>query len=541
MYSGSRGGGTIPQSRTKVVGVLRGTLNATGAPQVLFSPMRPSSSVLVFLATLGCVPVALAQAVPGVTGGTGRDLSQLPGSFQTLHNDFNTVDKSGDRILTRSGCLAQFGDTFYWYGGNPRGFREQHCYASKDLVHWAHKGVVLRHDTDANRIDVLYNDTTKQYVMFLKYDGNGAHFAVATADNPEGPFMIKKVMLIDNALIGDMSMFKDDDGSAYLCYVSWAKGTNRQHGIYKMSADYLTPEERVHLWDLGGREAPHLFKRNGTYYYGTSETAWIDSSGTHYYTATNLAGPWTSARAMPTPGSDNSWDSQCDFVFPIKGEQGTVYVYVGDRWLRDAPRGRNGSYVWLPMEFDGDMPVLRYHQDWEINLREGTWRAFDAARNLAAGKSVIASSEANGNVATNVTSATNYTNYVAKHWDSDASDPQWLSVDLGVATQVGRVILKWNVAAAKTYQIQTSVDGSTWSDAFATDRGSANVVADVQFSQRTARYIRVNGIERAPVQVETRRRVPGDPAAATRPASNPTSRPSPPMRYSLFNVTVLAK
>ena len=499
-----------------------------------------SASALALM--IGCLTTATArgQAVQGVTGGTAAATAgNLPDRFVTLHNDFNWTDESGQRILTRSGCLAQFDGVFYWYGGNPRGFREQHCYTSTDLVRWTHKGVVLRHDTDANRIDVLYNDATKQYVMFLKYDGNGAHFAVATAEKPEGPFTVKSKSLVDGALIGDMSMFKDEDGAAYLCYVSWAKGTNAQHGIYGMSADYLTPETRVFLWDKGGREAPHLFKRNGLYYYGTSETAWIDSSGTSYYTARSLEGPWTRAKPVATPGSDNSWDSQCDFVFPIQGKGGTVFLYVGDRWLRDTAHGRNGSFVWLPMEFDGDAPRLDYHQDWEINPAAGTWRPFDPSRNLAAGKPAAASSADGANVAGHVTAPKTFAGYVKSHWTSDASDPQWVSVDLGAPAEFNRVILKWNMSAAKEFKIQTSADGATWADVYGTERGSANVVTDVGFPTTRARYVRMYGTQRAAVQVETRRRVPGDPAAATRPATGPATRPAPPGRYSLFDFMVL--
>ncbi len=316
--------------------------------------------------------------------GGGSSANDKPaGKWQTIHNDFYWVDQNGSRILTRSGCLCKFNGIFYWYGGNPRGFREQYCYSSTDLMHWTNHGVILRHNTDANRIDVLYNDTTKQYVMFLKYDGNGAHFGIATAEKPEGPFTFKSQTLIDNALIGDMSMFKDTDGTAYLCYVSWAVGTNAQHGIYKMSSDYLTPEKRMFLWNTRGREAPHMFKRNGIYYYGTSKTAGIQSSGTSYYTAKNLEGPWSPAVPLPTPGSKNSWDSQVDFVYPIQGTEGTLYMFAGDRWLKDAAAGRNGDYVWLPMEFDGDVPTVHYYQDWDLNLEKGTWREFDATRNLA--------------------------------------------------------------------------------------------------------------------------------------------------------------
>ena len=165
------------------------------------------------------------------------------------------------------------------------------------MVHWTNQGVVLRHDTDANRIDVLYNDTTKQYVMFLKYDGNGAFLGIATAEKPEGPFTFKSKTLVDDARMGDMSVFKDSDGRVYLCYVSWAVGTNAQHGIYRMSDDYLTLDKRIFLWDIRSREAPHIFKRNGIYYYGTSRTAGIQSSGTSYYTVHESGRPLVAGQA----------------------------------------------------------------------------------------------------------------------------------------------------------------------------------------------------------------------------------------------------
>ena len=139
--------------------------------------LKFSATILVGMAALVAVfsrVAALGQAVPSVTGGASPAMAKLPDSWVTIHNDFNWLDHDGQRILTRSGCLCMFNGVWYWYGGNPRGFREQHVYASTDLVNWTHKGVVLRHDTDANRIDVLYNDKTKLYVMFLKYDGNGA-------------------------------------------------------------------------------------------------------------------------------------------------------------------------------------------------------------------------------------------------------------------------------------------------------------------------------------------------------------------------------
>jgi hypothetical protein len=458
-----------------------------------------------------------------------------------FHNDFYWTDTDGNRILTRSGCLCNFNGVYYWYGGNPRGFREQYCYTSTDLVHWTNKGVVLRHDVDANRIDVLYNEPTKTYVMILKYDGNGAHFAVATAEKPEGPFTFKYQTLVDDALMGDMSVFKDDDGKAYLCYVSWAVGTNAQHGIYLLSDDYQKLEKRIYLWDIRSREANHMFKRNGIYYYGTSRTAMIASSETNYYTATNINGPWSPARTLPTPGSTNSWDSQVDFVYPFKGTQGTLYMFVGDRWTKDLPHGRNGDYIFLPMEFDGDDPHLNYYQDWELNPAAGAWRKFDPARNLAAGKPVTASSDDGKNLAKNVTAPKTYADYVNLHWDSATSgDTQWIAVDLGTPTDINRVILKWNTNAAKDFKIQTSLDNTAWKDVFSTDKGSSYSVTDESFPTTSARHVRMYATAKAPV-ISFARGLGGRGArgrGATQPAA---TQPAPQAQgvYSLFDFMVL--
>jgi hypothetical protein len=97
------------------------------------------------------------------------------------------------------------------------------------------------------------------------------------------------------------------------------RGTNAQHGIYRLTPDYQALDTRIFLWDIRSREANHIFKRNGMYYYGTSRTAGIQSSGTSYYTSLNIAGPWSPAKPLATPGSNNSWDSQVDFVFPRTG------------------------------------------------------------------------------------------------------------------------------------------------------------------------------------------------------------------------------
>jgi hypothetical protein len=345
-------------------------------------------------------------------------------------------------------------------------------------------------------MDMLDNESTRQYVMFLKYDTNSAYFAFATSPTPDGQFTFRSKTLVDGARIGDMSMYKDDDGTAYLCYVWWNKGPNRQHGLYRLSADYLSLDKRMYLWDIPGREAPHIFKRNGIYYYGTSRTAGIQSSGTSYYTATNLAGPWSPAVPLPTPGSTNSWDTQVDFVYPFHGTQSTLFMFDGDRWTKNG--GRQGDYAWLPVEFNGDQPIVNYYQDWDLDIAAGTWRKFDPARNLAAGKPVTASSVNGTLIASNVTAPKTYLNYRDYRWESGFSDSEWITVDLGSVQDINRIILKWYIHYAKTYKIQTSTDGVNWTDDL-TAHGASFSVSDEKFPTTSARYIRMLGIQRGSI------------------------------------------
>jgi len=446
-------------------------------------------------ATGGIVQDGGIPATGGASGGASGDGGVAPTGWGTIHNDFFWYDQDGNLIQVRSGAMRKFGDTYYWYGSLP-GAIEQTCYSSPDLVHWTYKGVVIKLDKDANRMDVLYNDTTKQYVMFLKYIGNGAYFGIATASSPEGPFTFVSKTLVDNAFIGDMSMYKDDDGKAYLAYVWWGLGTNKAHGIYRMSADYLTLDTQMYLWRIGSREAPHIFKRNGTYYYGTSETNGIQPSPTRYYTATNLAGPWSAATTMVTPGSNTTYETQCDFVLPFAGTQGTYYMFEADRWI---PTGaRQGDYLLLPLEFDAaGVPTANYYQDWDFNLAAGTWRNFDrATRDLALGKTATASSESGANVAAGVTKTTTWQNYNATRWESAASDAQWIMVDLGSAKDINRVILKWYSDYGKSFKIQVSTDSTTWTDVYTTTKGASYSVTDVTFAKTSARYVRMNGTQR---------------------------------------------
>jgi hexosaminidase len=83
-------------------------------------------------------------------------------------------------------------------------------------------------------------------------------------------------------------------------------------------------------------------------------------------------------------------------------------------------------------------------------------------------------------------------------WSSARVDDQWWQVDLGRARAVDAVDIDWEAAFARQYLIQTSLDGVDFSDAAAVTISSRGAKR-TEFPVRSARYVRVLGVDRATV------------------------------------------
>ncbi len=80
-------------------------------------------------------------------------------------------------------------------------------------------------------------------------------------------------------------------------------------------------------------------------------------------------------------------------------------------------------------------------------------------------------------------------------WSSAFSDPQWLEVDLGSVRSVCKVVLNWEAAYARAFQVQTSADGSAWTTIYSATSGTGGTqTLNVAGS---GRYIRMYGTARA--------------------------------------------
>ncbi len=85
-------------------------------------------------------------------------------------------------------------------------------------------------------------------------------------------------------------------------------------------------------------------------------------------------------------------------------------------------------------------------------------------------------------------------------WGSAYADNQWLEVDLGAPVSFDQVAITWEQAYGRTYTVQVSADGSSWTDAKSVDNtaiplpfNGGDASLDVEsFTATSGRYLRIS-------------------------------------------------
>ncbi|WP_437821101.1 RICIN domain-containing protein [Sorangium sp. So ce1078] len=313
---------------------------------------------------------ASGGAVPGEGGGP----EQVPPAWP-LVNGIQWADTSGKPIQAHGGGVIKVGSYYYWFGENrnPDGtFYAVSCYRSADLRSWEFRNHVLTMDSDddldpANieRPKVVYNASTGQYVMWMHWE-NGVNYgearaAVASSSTVDGDYTyhgsfrpMAGTGVTDHGKPGYMSrdcgLFVDDDGEGY--FIS-ASNENYDLNLYALTPDYLSVERLAAVLFPGGhREAPALFKRNGTYFLLTSGATGWSPNQAKYATSRSLDRGWS---AMTNVADGTTYHSQSTYVLPVQGSSGTAYLYMGDRWAGAwSGRVNDSTYVWQPISFPSD-------------------------------------------------------------------------------------------------------------------------------------------------------------------------------------------
>ncbi|KAL2613163.1 hypothetical protein R1flu_024855 [Riccia fluitans] len=282
------------------------------------------------------------------------------------------LDTDGQTIQAHGGGILYVKETrmYYWYGENKDGrtYRASKrstarvdvvgitCYSSRDLWAWKNEGLVIEADmTDTSsdlhvsnvleRPKVIYNDRTKQYVMWMHVDNanySKASVGVAVSSKPVGPFTYLRSMRPHNQDSRDMTLFKDDNEFAYLVYSS---RDNSELHIGVLSEDYLDLRRGMRRVLIGQRrEAPAVFKHKGLYYMITSGcTGWTPNTA-QVHAAESMLGPWETIGDPCVGGAHEfrttTFVSQTTFVLPLPAVSVTGNWIVLNRILYDSKRMR---------------------------------------------------------------------------------------------------------------------------------------------------------------------------------------------------------
>ncbi|WP_223167720.1 family 43 glycosylhydrolase [Nonomuraea sp. SYSU D8015] len=177
------------------------------------------------------------------------------------------------------------------------------AFSSTDLVNWTDHGVILDHGPDVSWADdsawapAVAARNGRYYLYFSGGLAGGAkQLGVAVADSPTGPFRdaLGRPLITSGQFSGgqaiDPMVFTDDDGRSYLY---WGQGVAR---VVPLNSDMVSfdPARVRTITPSGYKEAPFVFKRNGTYYFMWSENdTRSEDYRVAYATGSTPLGPWT--------------------------------------------------------------------------------------------------------------------------------------------------------------------------------------------------------------------------------------------------------
>ncbi|WP_345255362.1 glycoside hydrolase family 43 protein [Flaviaesturariibacter amylovorans] len=337
-------------------------------------------------------------------------------------------DSENKMINAHGGGMLYHKNTYYWFGEFKGTGKDGNlamdgvsCYSSRDLVNWKNEGMALKMIADTNsllqpgcvleRPKVIYNAQTKKFVMWFHHELKGQGYSaaltgLAIADNPSGPYRYVKSLrpnrnvwpanfpedqkraldytllkrkdsgwqgkVIEGMLVRrdfekgqmsrDMTLFVDDDGTAY--HVASSEDNQTLH-VSRLTEDYTGFTGEYHRILPGqSNEAPAIFRHRNKYYLVASGTTGWDPNPGRSFVATSLYGPWHSL-GNPVRGTEQeratTFRSQSTYVLKVAGKK-DAFVYLGDRWTPD--NAAEGKYIWLPITFEDEKPVLYWKETW---------------------------------------------------------------------------------------------------------------------------------------------------------------------------------
>ena len=462
-----------------------------------------------------------AAGAPLGTGGAPGGGSAGADVIVTIANGDFWLDTAGNRIEAHGAGLIKVGDTWYWIGedksGNSGGFKAVNCYASKDLSHWEFRRAIITKQTSTDlaasdriieRPKVIYNETSKKYVMWLHWEGASyatAEAGVFTSDTVDGTYTQVRHFRPNDRMSRDDTLFKDDDGKAYFLSAS---NENKDLSLYDLTDDYTNMKSQIStLWPGSYREAPAIMKAKGHYFIVNSTATNWDPNQQKFSTATSMQGPWS---ALANVGDSTGFDTQTAFIIPVQGTKTTTYIYAGDRW--QDPDLKGSKYIWLPLKISGDTKlVMDFYDSWQLNVTTGEWSAggsnansgFISHVNWSLVSADSQETAAEDGHATNAFDDSTSTFWHTQYTDAKPEPPHEMVIDLGVSYSLTGMRYTPRQddnqnGMVKDYEFYVSADKTNWGTAVKTGSfGTAKAPTTVTFPAKPGRFIRFVALNEA--------------------------------------------
>ena len=339
------------------------------------------------------------------------------------------LDTKGERIQAHGGAVYYENGTYYWYGENKTYTDGKNgiwtwglkVYASQDLCNWDDLGYLISPVLDdpnsalfpTKRVDrphILKCPKTGKYVCWIKLSGPEAAFTIWRSDSLLGPYeMVENLYNPGGHKAGDFDMIADaETGKGYIYF----DADHKSQLCMSLTEDYLHADVEIassypNMTPPFTREAPALFEAKGRKYMITSGmTGYVPNKSD-----SAVADGWedvfvSMGNPHVTDDTNASFNSQISKIFKVEGKE-DCFVTMADRWLpeyhvdsriadlftrviagtyepekyqaTDAERKemyagnvletaetRIADYVWLPIEWEGDKPVIRWQKEWKI-------------------------------------------------------------------------------------------------------------------------------------------------------------------------------
>jgi hypothetical protein len=456
------------------------------------------------------------SATSGTTSGqAGIDGAASSDVIVTIKNGDFWLDTDGNRIEAHGAGLIKVADAWYWIGedksANSTNFKAVNCYRSTDLSHWEFRNAIITRQTSTElnasdriieRPKVVYNDSTKKYVMWVHWEGQNyatAEAGVFTSDTVDGDYTQVRHFQPNSNMSRDDTLFKDDDGKAYFLSAS---NNNADLSLYELTDDYTNVQSQIAtLWPGSYREAPAIMKAGGNYFIVNSAATNWDPNQQKFATATALDGSWSS---LANVGDGTGYDTQTAFIIPVVGTKTTTYIYAGDRW--QDPDLKSSKYIWLPLKVSGGTKlVMDYYDSWQLDVTTGEWTAAQNDGFISQQSWSLVSVDSEETVgedghATNAFDGSPSTYWHTEWQAAQPPPPHEIVIDLGARYSL--TSMRYTPrndgnqnGMVKDYEFYVSDSTTSWGTAVKTGTfGSSTTPTTVTFPSQAGRYIRFRAL-----------------------------------------------